>query len=142
MHPGTRRRLRAFVTFTLSGTLAGAVYGTLAGLVSTGTPRRGAFIGIIHGTACQSPVVKWWLSADDTCNFGSPDYFVGSRTPTLCSGTPALLHPNPYDFTGVPAGDYKLCAYIDPDDLISETNASDSDNDLGSEALVTILDCP
>lgn len=56
MRPGTRRRLRAFVTFTLSGTLAGAVYGTLAGLVSTGTPRRGAFIGIIHGTAIAGTV--------------------------------------------------------------------------------------
>ena len=56
MHPGTRRRLRAFVSFTLSGTLAGAVYGTLAGLVSTGTPRRGAFIGIIHGTAIAGTI--------------------------------------------------------------------------------------
>jgi adenylate cyclase len=56
MRPGTRRRLRAFVTLTLSGTLAGAMYGTLAGLVSTGTPRLGAFIGIIHGAAIAGTI--------------------------------------------------------------------------------------
>ena len=79
--------------------------------------------GILHGTSCQDPVVKWWLSADATCNWGSPDSLVGSRTPHLCSNTPLLLHPNPYDFRGVPPGDYHLCAFIDPADVISETNA-------------------
>ena len=98
--------------------------------------------GIIHGTACQDPVVKWWLSADTTCNWGSPDYLVGTKTPHLCSGTPYLLHPDPYDFRGVPPDDYYLCAYIDPADVISETNAGDSDNDLRSEGLVTVQDCP
>jgi hypothetical protein len=96
---------------------------------------------IIHGTASQSPWVEWWLSADTDCDNGTR-YDVGSRQPTIGSGTPYLIHPNPYDFRGVPAGDYYLCAEIDPDDLISETNTSDSDNDLRSEVTVTVQDCP
>lgn len=31
---------------------------------------------------------------------------------------------------------------IDPDDLISETPSSDSDNDLRSEVTLTVEDCP
>ncbi len=56
MRPGTRRRLRAFVTFTLSGVLAGAIYGPLAGLVAGSGPRLGAFIGIIHGAAIAGTI--------------------------------------------------------------------------------------
>ncbi len=55
---------------------------------------------------------------------------------------PITVHPNPYDFRGVPAGEYYLCAYIDPDDLITETHSGDSDNNLKSEVTVTVQDCP
>jgi adenylate cyclase len=51
MHPATRRRLRTFVTFTVSSALAGAVYGSFAAIATRGSPFIGAVIGIIQGTA-------------------------------------------------------------------------------------------
>ena len=51
MRPATRRRLRTFVTFTLSSTLAGAVYGAFAALATRNSPFVGALIGIIQGAA-------------------------------------------------------------------------------------------
>ena len=96
---------------------------------------------IIEGTSSQSPLIEWWLSEDTDCDAGTR-YDVGSRTPTISSGTPYLVHPNPYDFTGVPTGHYYLCAEIDPNGLIAETPPSDSDNNLVSEVEVTVQGCP
>lgn len=96
---------------------------------------------IMHATAAQTVEIEWRLSADTTC-FAGTEYVVGSRTTSLGSNTPFLIQPHEYDFTGVPAGSYYLCAMVDPDDLISETNSSDSDNDLRSEATVTVSNCP
>lgn len=100
-----------------------------------------AIYAIIHGTAAQSPVIEWWLSVDDDCQAG-PQLEVGSRTPTIGSNTPYLIRPTTYDFSGIAAGQYYLCAEIDPADLISETPPTDADNDLVSEALITVEDCP
>jgi adenylate cyclase len=56
MRSGTRRRLRAFVTFTLGGVAAGSIYGALAGLTSGGTPFLGFLIGIVHGAAIAGTI--------------------------------------------------------------------------------------
>jgi len=56
MRSGTRRRLRAFVTFTLGGIVAGSIYGALAGHASGNGPFLGFLIGIVHGAAIAGTI--------------------------------------------------------------------------------------
>jgi adenylate cyclase len=56
MRSGTRRRLRAFVTFTLGGTVAGSIYGALAGLASGTGAFTGFLIGIVQGAAIAGTI--------------------------------------------------------------------------------------
>lgn len=99
-----------------------------------------AIYAIIHETSgTVTPEVRWKLSADTTC-FSGLEYTVGTRFPGLTSNTPYLIQPNSYDFRGVPAGPYYVCARIDPGALVTET--SESDNDLRSEVTLEVIDCP
>jgi adenylate cyclase len=56
MRPGTRRRLRALVTFTVGGIVAGSIYGTLAGLAGGTGAFTGFLIGIVHGAAIAGTI--------------------------------------------------------------------------------------
>jgi adenylate cyclase len=56
MHPGTRRRLRALVVFTLGGIVAGSIYGALAGLSGGSGAFTGLCIGILHGAAIAGTI--------------------------------------------------------------------------------------
>ncbi len=106
-------------------------------LVDPGGPDE--VFAIIEGTSGQSPEIEWRLSADTNC-FSGTEYVVGSRTPTLSVYTAYLVHPQPYDFRYTPPGDYYLCAMIDPDDIITETD--ETDNQVRWEVLFTVEDCP
>ena len=95
---------------------------------------------IVHSTTSVSPVIEWRLSADNVC-FSGTEYVIGTRTPGLASNTAYPVAPTNYNFTGVPAGDYYVCAKIDSNDLIAETT-SDADNDLVSTVPLHVQDCP
>jgi hypothetical protein len=96
---------------------------------------------IIHSTTSATPQIEWRLSTDQTC-FSGTEYTIGTRTPGLGSNVPHLVAPTNYDFTGIPAGDYWVCAMIDPSNAIAETATSDADNDLISTVRLTVQDCP
>lgn len=100
---------------------------------------EGIYSIIYETSGTENPEVRWNLSADGNC-FSGTEYTVGTRFPVLASNTPYLIQPNDYDFRGVPAASYFLCAKIDPDNDITET--SNADNTLLSEVQVTVQDCP
>lgn len=95
---------------------------------------------IIEGTATLEVDVEWWLSSDLYCDAGA-SWSIGSRSPTLGSNIPWYIAPTNYDFTGVPSGEYYVCARINPDGALSESTAVD-DNLLTSETKLTVTDCP
>lgn len=107
------------------------------GVVSS-SGRPAAILGVMEGTAAVTPSVEWWLSANTNCGAGT-SYTVASWTGSMASNTPTSLRPT-FDFTGVPAGSYFLCAEIDPDDAISESSTA-SDNDLRSDVMLAVVDC-
>lgn len=110
-------------------------------VLSSADGPEGIYAIVYTTSSSVSAVVEWSLSTDTTC-FAGVEYVVGSRTYTLSADQPALVQPLSYNFTGVPAGSYYMCAMIDPDNLIAETASSDADNDLVSQAQVTVLNCP
>lgn len=94
---------------------------------------------IYEQSGAVSVEVRWQLSEDITC-FSGLEYTVGTRFPSIGSNTPYTVQPTDYDFRGVPAGNYYMCARIDPLGYFSES--SESDNDIRSEVQVNVQDCP
>jgi hypothetical protein len=88
----------------------------------------------------SSVVVRWTLSSDSAC-FSGTEYVVGTRTVTLGIGlTYETLPSSSWSIpSGTPAGNYYLCAKIDPDGAVTET--SEADNVLRSEKLFEVASC-
>lgn len=108
-------------------------------VISSGD-RPEAILAVIEGTAAVSTDVKWGLSPDTNCDAGVK-YSVAAMSITIGSNTPLAIQPT-YDFTGVPIGVYYyLCAKIDPADTFSESSSA-SDNDVRSDMVLSVKDCP
>ena len=99
-----------------------------------------AIYAAVHDTGGPRTVdVAWRLSDDPHCFHGA-EHEVAREAIELGVGAPLLLQPATWDFSAVPAGDYHLCAKIDPGNSFAEVQ--EDDNRVRSEALVTVEDCP
>jgi hypothetical protein len=101
--------------------------------------RPGFLHAVIHGTTSVSNVlIEWRASPDKTCFTGPGSYIIGSRTPTLSVNDEyGITTPSGgLDFSGVPPGDYYICAMVDPYDVVSET--AENDNSIVSAIPITV----
>lgn len=99
-----------------------------------------AIVAAVHET--DGPVtfdVTWNVSDDIHC-FQGVEYEVGRSVIEAGRGSPILVQPQTWDFSAVPAGEWRLCAQIDADGVVDETHGND--NRVRSEALLTVQDCP
>jgi hypothetical protein len=90
----------------------------------------------------ESPIrhvlIEWRASPDKTCFVGNDNYIIGTRTPTLnVNDEYGITTPSGgLDFSGVPPGDYYICAKIDPYDVVAET--AENDNSIVSSETIEV----
>lgn len=142
---GTNLMLTRWESTTSGGTRelwqAGGLNWNVCDTVVARTSGPEQIYGLAHTTSnAYSVYTEWRLSTDTTC-FSPFDPVVGYQYADMASEIPYLLWPNSWNFSNVAAGQYYLCAKINPNSTITESTTA-ADNDLRSTSNVTVQDCP